>query len=451
MDLPVIRSTVRHCLAAVLLIAIPLLPAFAQTPPAKAVGTVKSVTGNSVTLTADTGAETKVTFADSARIVRATPGQTDLKSATPIQTSDIQVGDRVAARGQSGDANSLVASFVLVMKQTDIASRQQQERDEWRRGIGGIVKEVNAAAGTVTINNALLASGKPVVIHVSPQTEIRRYSPDSVKFEDAKPGTLDQIKPGDQLRARGTKNSDATEFTAQAIVSGSFLDIAGTVISTDAANKTVTINDLATKKPVAVKVGPDSSLRKLPPFVAMGIAMRLKGGTPGAGMGAAAGQAPSGSGMGGVPGAAGNAGTRPGNGSGGNSSGRAWQGGGGGGNWQGSGGQGGAWQGGGNGAGATGTGGGGGFRGGGPPDFQQMLNRMPAVSISELNKGDAVMLVATEGSSGSGPTAITLLAGVEPILSAAPAGMNAAATVLSPWNLGQSAGGAGGGEAAAGP
>ena len=88
------------------------------------------------------------------------------------------------------------------------------------------------------------------------------------------------------------------------------------------------------------------------------------------------------------------------------------------------------------------AGGFGGARGnGGPPDFQQMLARMPAVSISELNKGDAVMLVATEGSAGSGPTAITLLAGVEPILTAAPAGMNAAATVLSPWNLGQ--GGAG--------
>jgi hypothetical protein len=69
-----------------------------------------------------------------------------------------------------------------------------------------------------------------------------------------------------------------------------------------------------------------------------------------------------------------------------------------------------------------------------------MLARMPAVTLSELNKGDAVMLVATEGAAGSGPTAITLLAGVEPILTAAPPGMNAAATVLSPWNLGQGGG-----------
>jgi len=68
--------------------------------------------------------------------------------------------------------------------------------------------------------------------------------------------------------------------------------------------------------------------------------------------------------------------------------------------------------------------------------------------VTDLNKGDAVILVATEGSAGSEPTVITLLAGVEPILTAAPAGTNAAATVLSPWNL--SAGG-GGADAAAGP
>src|SRR5947209_2876876 len=74
--------------------------AFAQTPPAKIVGTVKSTAASSVVLRTDAGADTTVTFADSARIVRATPGKSDLKAATPIQISDIQVGDRIAARGQ---------------------------------------------------------------------------------------------------------------------------------------------------------------------------------------------------------------------------------------------------------------------------------------------------------------------------------------------------------------
>src|SRR6266567_708020 len=253
----------------------------AQTPPTKAVGTVKSVSGNSVVLTTDDHAELTLTFAESARIARAAPGQTDLKSAPTISVSDIQVGDRVLARGQAGEGGAVIASSAIVMKQGDIAERQQRERDEWRKGVGGIVKQVDLAGNTIMIANALAASGKPIVIHIAPDTAIRRYSPDSVKFDDAKPGTLDQIKPGDQLRARGTKNADGTELNAQAIVSGTFRDIAGTVVSTDAADNSLTVMDLITKKPVTIRVGGDSQLRKLPPMVAQMIAFRLKGGTPG--------------------------------------------------------------------------------------------------------------------------------------------------------------------------
>ena len=57
---------------------------------------------------------------------------------------------------------------------------------------------------------------------------IRRYAADSVKFDDAKPGTLDQIKPGDQLRARGTKSDDGKEMAAAEIVSGTLPQHPGT-------------------------------------------------------------------------------------------------------------------------------------------------------------------------------------------------------------------------------
>ena len=75
----------------------------------------------------------------------------------------------------------------------------------------------------------------PLAVHVSKETIIRRYAPDSVKFDDAKPGTLDQIKPGDQLRARGTKNADGNELAAEEIVSGTFRNVAGMVVATDPA------------------------------------------------------------------------------------------------------------------------------------------------------------------------------------------------------------------------
>jgi hypothetical protein len=406
-NLPSMRSASGSTWAIFLLFGVLSL---AQAGFAKAVGTVKSISGNSIVLTTDSGAEVTVTITDSTRIVQATPGQTDLKNAAPIHAADIHVRDRVLALGPNGEGNSVAASTVIVMKQSDIAERQQQEREEWRKGIGGIVKEVNSAAGTITIANALASSGKPIVIHVSSATAVRRYSPDSVNFDEAKSGTLDQIKPGDQLRARGTKNDDAAEFTAQAIVSGTFRNIAGTVISTDAASGSISVMDLVAKQPVTLKISADSQMHKLPPAVAQRLAARLKGGAS-----AASGNPQ------GAPGESSQSGAE---GSSNRGEGQGRQG-----NWRGQGGS------------PDGSQGREGYqRGSGSPDFQQMLSRMPSVAISDLQKGDAVMLVATEGSSTSAPTAITLISGVDPILTAAPGGA-AAATILSPWNLGASPGG----------
>jgi len=380
------------------------LALLAQTAFAKAVGTVKSINGNTIVLTTDSG-EATVTLSGSTRILRTTPGQTDLKSATPIQVSDIQVGDRVLALGPNGENNSTAASIVVVMKKSDIADRQQEEREQWRNGVGGIVKEVNASNGTITVANALVAGGKPILIHVTSTTAIRRYPPDSANYDDAKPGTLSQIQPGDQLQARGTKNADGTEFTAKEIVSGTFRQIAGTVLSTDATQSSVTIMDLMTRRPVTLKISPVSQMHQLPQFVAQRLAMRFKGGAAAGNAGGASGAAPGGSG-------------------------RNWSAG------QGSGNAGGQAVG-GSGAGQAGAG----MRAGGTPDFDRILSRMPSVSLSDLQKGEAVILVATEGSSAAPPTATKLLTGVEPILTAAPSG-SAAANILSPWNLGGSPAGA---------
>ena len=103
-------------------------------------------------------------------------------------------------------------------------------------------------------------------------TILRRYAPDSVKFDDAKPAPLDQIKQGDQLRARGTKNEDGSEFQADEIVWGTFRNIAGIITSVDSGAHTITLNDLITKKPVVVKVTDQSQVRKIPAQMAQMIA-----------------------------------------------------------------------------------------------------------------------------------------------------------------------------------
>jgi hypothetical protein len=356
----------------------------AATKKARAVGAVKAISGSSITLQTDAGSEMTVTVQPTTRLVRMEPGQTDLKSAPTIQLSDVQVGDRLLVAGTpSDDGKSLAATTAVVMKKSAVAEKQQQDREAWQKnGVGGVVKAIDAAAGTITLSTGTLASNL-ITIHVSKDTIIRRYAPNSVKFDDAKPGTLDQIKVGDQLRARGAKSEDGKDLTAAEIVSGTFRSIPATVISTDAASNSITVTDLVTKRPVTLKVGADSQMHQLPAMFAQRIALRLKGGAAGAG-------AESGQGNPTAP-------AHP----------QA-------------------------GAGAP-SGGGSGQRAGGTPDFQQMLNRMPSVSLSDLQKGSALMIVATEGTADAPSEVIILLSGVEPILTAA--SPRQASTILSPWNL----------------
>jgi co-chaperonin GroES (HSP10) len=371
---------------------------------AKAVGTIKSIQSDSITVASESGGDVTAKLSSSTKILRVPPGEKDLKNATTLQPQDLQTGDRVLVRGQaSADGHTIAALAVIVMKQADVVAKQQQDRDDWqKRGVGGLVTNVDATAGTITISSGGGAvTARNIAVHVTNNTILRRYAPDSVNFDDAKPAPINQIKPGDQLRARGTRSPDGSELTAEEVVTGSFRNIAGTIKAIDTASNTMTVQDAISKNAVVVKVTSDSQIKKLPPEIAQRLAMRLKS-TAGGGNG---GQADAngkgqniGSGQGISPSAGG---MRPTTGS------QASQ-------------------------------PAGGPGGGGPPDIQRMLNRLPNTTLADLQKGDAVMIVSTEGGNSDAVTAITLLAGVEPILTAAP--NRSASSLLSPWSLSASGG-----------
>lgn len=354
--------------------------AMAQAPAAAApkIGTVKSISGSSITLTTDAGQQVSVSVADGARILQLAPGSKDLKSAQTITLGDIAVGDRILVAGKAGDdATSFTASRVILMKAQDIAQQHAKEQEDWqKRGTGGLVSAIDEATGTLTVS----IGAKKVEVHTSASTKFRRYAGASVKFEDAQPGTLAQIRVGDQLRVLGTKSDDGLSIQAEIVVSGSFLHLAGTIASIDAANGTLTLKDLATKRTMTVKLTSDSDVRKLPPQIATRFAARARGGDGAHGAeGAQAGQENA------------SAASAPQNGEQ--------------------------------------------RRRSAGMDLSQMLSRLPTETIADLKVGDAIMVVASQDNSGSSNvSAVTLLSGVEPILAATPKGGTAMS--LSPWNVG---------------
>ncbi len=390
-------------------------PATAPAAANRVQGTVKTISGNSLTVTSDAG-QTTVTVAPNARVQQSA----DLKTVSASSLDQVAVGDRVLAIGAPGDAGTFAASRLIVIKSEAIAQRNQASQADWaRRGSGGIVTAVDPSANTISITSG----ARKITIDTTKSTIYRRYAPGSVKFEDAKASTLAEIQPGDQLRVRGDRAPDGTTITAEEIVSGAFKSLSATVVSVNASANTLVVKNLATKKNETISVGSDSDLRSLPPEMAARFAARSRPGAGGArtpGSDASqGGSAPRPAADGAAPaqadgGAGGRAGANGGYGAGG-----------------GYGRPGGA------GSGTSGSGGAGGGRAG--ADLSQMIPRLPKSSLADLKPGEALMIVAS-GNSGGTYTAITVLSGVEPLLTG-PAGSEPS---LSPWSLG-----GGGGEGGA--
>ena len=401
-------------------IRLPLLMAFlaiaftalqAQ-PPARFVGSITGITGTSITVKTDGGDQRQFDVPAEAVLKRIAPGEKDLTKAAAIAFSDLAVGDRVAVKlDASATGPTPQAAQIIAIKAEDLAQKQQKDRDAWQRnGVAGLVKSVDAGTGAIALTTGAGVNTKVVTVNTTKATVLKRYPPGSVQYEQAQPAPIDSIHTGDQLRARGAKSPDGGEIAAEEVVSGSFRNISGTITSLDPATSTMVVKDLATRKPVTIHVTSEAQMRRLPERMAQMLAMRLKG-SAGAGPGAppqfAAGGAPPAGGP--PPGA-------PGGGQ------RSWNGGGPGG------------------PGVPGGPGGMGAGGAGGGDPQQMLNRAPAIQFADLQKGEAVMLVSTEGA--GDVTAITLLAGVEPLLQAP-----AASNLLSNWSMGSGGGGEGAGGA----
>jgi hypothetical protein len=350
--------------------------AFAQAPAAAAAaspkrGTVKAVSGTTVTLLTDPPSSQTITLSvpDTAKVQKLPAGSIDMKAATPSQFSDIAVGDRILAAVKAGDTpDSFVARQVILTKSGDIAQKNAADQADWRQnGAAGLVSSVDPGAGTITV----AVGAKKVVVTTSSKTDFKRFTGDSVKYQDAKPGTMAQIQVGDQIQARGTKSADGSSVQAVEVVSGSFKNLSGVIGSVDAASGKITLKDLATKKVYTVNVTANADIRKMPLQQATAFATRNNAARGGAAAAA-------------DPAAGGGAG-----------------------------------------AGGAGAGGAGGGRraGGGGGDLAQMLPRMPTGTLAELKNGDAVMIVASEPTPGStAVTAITVLSGIEPILTANPNG-----------------------------
>jgi hypothetical protein len=357
--------------------------AFAQTaaPATNVLGDVVAVDASAKTIfvKTDAGAVVTVTVADTTRILKNPPGETKLDKATPMSLAEVGAGDRILALGKlSEDGKTLPsARAVVINTKAEVAAKNDAERAVWQqRGIVGVVSAVNPQTKEITIQTRTAEGPKPVVIAASDAgVKLRRYAPDSIKFADAKSAPFEEVKAGDQLRAKGEKSADGARFTPEEVVTGTFRTAMGTVTAVDAAKGEITITQAQDKKPLTVVVRQDSVLKQFPSDMAAMMGGGAAGG-PGGGQGGAPrvvmqqGAPGGGQGQGGGPG----------------------------------------------GAGGQGQGAGGPRRMGGGDMMQQMLERLPAVALADIKPGQMIVVSSTVGADPTRVTAIQLVSNVEPLV-----------------------------------
>jgi hypothetical protein len=378
------------------------------------IGTVGSVdpAAKSFSLKTDKGETPTIKFDDKTQFLRLPAGETDTKKATRAAAADLGAGDRAIARMKQED-QSAPAVFLYFSKQTDLAQMRQKTLDEWQtQSVSGTVKSVDSAAKHVIISvRAGANSNKDVTLDAAGQVEFLRFSLDTGKYEPSTAG-LTPIQTGDQVRVIGQKNADVTEIKLEALMSGTFKSVPVQVKSIDPAAKTILATDLVSKKPVTINVVPDTLLKRLDDATALVMARRLnptfQADSAGGGRGGRGGNAPAGNAPAPAQVQAGDFGGR---------------------------GQGGG--------GFAGRGGGGrGGRGGLNADPNSVLNQQPSIELADLKPGESVVVTGGPSADMAKLTAVSVVAGVEPILRAAP--QNGPDPLGGNWNFGDAGGGGGG-------
>ncbi len=315
-----------YCLAA-------LMGQGVASQPPRPIGAVLAIDSiaRRITIKTDSGPEMVISFENGTRFLQVAPGAQDLQNAVSISLSDLDVGDRILARGRALGSAGFAATTIIVMSKEDLARKHAAERADWnKRGAGGVITALNPESKEITVTAPGL---KPLVIAFTPGAILRRYAPNSVKFSDALLSRFEDLKVGDQVKAKGTSNEDRSRFVAEELVSGSFRTIAATVVGVDTAQGTVQIADLATNKRMHAGITADSTVHRLSAEVVKMLAARIQG----AG-------APSSSG-----------------------------------------------------------------------ELQSAIEKLPRLNIADLKPGEAIILTCTNGDDPLSATAITLLAGAEPL------------------------------------
>jgi hypothetical protein len=245
---------------------------------------------------------------------------------------------------------------------TATQSNAQGTRDDARRLLGRVAA-IDASKKQIVVETRGRGGPEAVTVDASGAVRFLRFAPDSLRTSDAQPSSFADIRVGDTIRATGERSNEGARFVPEEVITASLVRVVGIISSVDAARGELTVRNEQTRQTLTVSVGQRTTLKRVTPEFERTVVERVE-------RARASEQSTTGE----TSARAARANTNA-------VASRA-----------------------GEGAGREGAG----ARRG---SLQQMFESLPAVTVADLKKGDAVVVTATPGADPSRATAATLVTG----------------------------------------
>ena len=140
---------------------------------------------------------------DSPAAAGAGPDRPEERDAHPVERPS-SWRSMLAGGTASEDGKSVLATTAIIMKKSDVAEKQQREREDWQKnGVGGVVKAVDAAADSITLSTGTLGAPNTTAVQV----------PKTPSSGATLPTPSSSTTPS---RARSTRSKPAISFAREA-------------------------------------------------------------------------------------------------------------------------------------------------------------------------------------------------------------------------------------------
>jgi hypothetical protein len=202
-----------------------------------------------------------IRFSGTTKIVRLTA---EPEVGGTFDPKNIQMGDRVCVQLEKSAQKA--AARILLMTRSDIQTQQKEVLSVLQHNSAyGTITSLNAGNRTIEIAETLKdGTAKSLTVHTSSPVMVRRYLPNANVAADGIASNWERLHPGDPIYVAGQRSTTSASIHADVILLGGVRSILGTVISIDALQEVLDLQDLSSDLLIAAHIRPDALFRISP-------------------------------------------------------------------------------------------------------------------------------------------------------------------------------------------